>query len=322
MRHRHRRDLGIGRKPLIAAHVGGEQAHRTVLAQIGHQHAQVDARASQPAFKGFATHLRFSRDLRKIEKCRIGSQDQALAVGDDKAIRHALYRLEEQFVRRAFLRACAAWRGRRSGHAQEKQGSVFLAEHRGGHNHGIAAERGVGARLVRLSGGAHPRHQRLYRPGAGFGESIGNETSDHLVGIAAEQLVGARVGFDNLLAEAVDNEERVGNHLEQVAVARFGLPQMPVVALHRLLGVDQPLLQRGHLAQVAPDRHDAVFLFKANGGKQQRHVCALLGCLVQMAPTRGRRGGGAIQERLDLGTAFHRDRLDPGLAQPFGVAFL
>ena len=59
----HAGDLDFGGRAVLAAHHGGEQAHRAALAQIGDQHVEVDAGAAQPFFERLAAHLFGPREL-------------------------------------------------------------------------------------------------------------------------------------------------------------------------------------------------------------------------------------------------------------------
>jgi hypothetical protein len=53
-----------------------------VLAQIGDEHVEVDARAAEPAVQGFAAHLVFAGELGQIKKGGVGAQDASVLAGE------------------------------------------------------------------------------------------------------------------------------------------------------------------------------------------------------------------------------------------------
>ena len=118
----------------------------------------------------------------------------------------------------------------------------------------------AGAHVVRPAGAAHRDQQVLHRRRAAVVEQLGDRPADQPAGRHAEQLGCGRIGFDDLLRRDVDDQHRLGGELEQQAVARLGVAQAGIFALHRLLGVDQPLLQAGDRAQIAADRHHPAVL--------------------------------------------------------------
>ena len=58
-------------------------------------------------------------------------------------------------------------------------------------------------------------------------------------------------------ARRVEDQYSLRGQLKQESIARFGVTQLGVLTLHRLLGVQQTLLQLLDGAQIAPDRDDA-----------------------------------------------------------------
>ena len=72
--------------------------------------------------------------------------------------------------------------------------------------------------------------------------------------------VAAGLASTTLSVAASTIEHRLGRGLEQQPVARLDMAQARIVALHRHLRFDQPLLQRRERAQVAADRHEAIAL--------------------------------------------------------------
>jgi hypothetical protein len=112
-----------------------------------------------------------------------------------------------------------------------------------------------------------------------------------------------------------------------VAVAGFGFAVAPIVALHRLLRLDQSALQRDAVAQVAAEGHDAalagapVVLHHAHRRIQQWQVVAVLPRVVHLAPAAGGVDGGLrlAQQRLDLLPAFDGDGLHPRTAKPLAA---
>ena len=138
-----------------------------------------------------------------------------------------------------------------------KQRGVLLTE-QGRRDQELALAVGqTGARHSRpgRSPARRPAASRTSAAVAGSKPSGKARPTSRLTG-SPEQLGGGRVGLDHLVARGIDDQHRLGGHLEQQAVAGLDMPQPGVVALHRLLRVDQPLLQGRHGAQVAADRHD------------------------------------------------------------------
>ena len=67
-------------------------------------------------------------------------------------------------------------------------------------------------------------------------------------------MAGGRIGLDHLAGGRVHHQHRVRRGAEQQPIAGLELAQSPIIALERLLGVDQALLQRREALQVATDR--------------------------------------------------------------------
>ena len=104
-----------------------------------------------------------------------------------------------------------------------------------------------------------------------------------------------------LRVAASTHQHRFLRHVEEVAVARLGLAEAPVVALHRLLRLHQALLQRAQRTEVARE-HQVPCLAP---GRRQAHGQALRdpfrrrGGEVDLAPAR-HVAGRVLAHLLDL----------------------
>jgi hypothetical protein len=107
---------------------------------------------------------------------------------------------------------------------------------------------------------------------------------------------------------------------KEQAVARLDVTQAPVVALERLLRLDEALLQGGQGAQVAPhEHHGAVGQAHARVGHRQvvtvgRGVIDL--AARRGAPYAGRAPGRLAEEQLDLAARLGRDDVGEPTAHP------
>jgi hypothetical protein len=138
---------------------------------------------------------------------------------------------------------------------------------------------------------------------------LGRErAADQPVGRQPEERAGRGVGVHHLARRGVDHEHRLARALEQQAVAGLDVAQPPVVALERLLRLDEALLQGGHGAQVAPDQdHGAVVQADARVrhgqiGPVERRVVDLAAW--GRAAGAGGAAGGLAQQLLHLAAGF------------------
>ena len=124
---------------------------------------------------------------------------------------------------------------------------------------------------------------------------------------------------------AIDDQYGVGRHLKQQPVARFDVADAGVVALHRLLGVDQPPLQAGDGAQVAAERDDPLRRSgrdrriqdrNVGAGNPERRIGRAGRRVVQVPPARVGAGQGLGQHLLDFRPAFLGNHVGPALAGP------
>ena len=98
--------------------------------------------------------------------------------------------------------------------------------------------------------------------------------ADNARGAFAQELPCRGIRFNDLFGRSVDDHDRLGRHLEQQAIPCFHLAQTPIVAFHRLLRLDQPLLDRGNRAEVAPDGDDPVLVADLHRRIEHRDVSA------------------------------------------------
>ena len=116
-----------------------------MLAQVGEQHAEIHAGATQPLFKHFAAGLVFAGQLAEVEERAVGTQDSTVQIGDSQRVGCAFHHLQQLALagRQAGLghvhRACEA---------QQEVQVVFLPELRGRHHHVLVGiDQADGARL-------------------------------------------------------------------------------------------------------------------------------------------------------------------------------
>lgn len=88
------------------------------------------------------------------------------------------------------------------------------------------------------------------------------------------------------------------------------------MALERMLGVDQTLLQGGDRAHVAAKGDDLSMPARTHGGIEHRKLDAGFGQVHDLPPFRRIDGIGLAQHGLDLGPAFRADRFGPRPAKP------
>jgi hypothetical protein len=88
-----------------------------------------------------------------------------------------------------------------------------------------------------------------------------------------------------------------------------------IVALDRLFGFDQALLQHGHAAQVTADGDDAAFRTHLDCAVHDRQVLRAAG-VVHLPPARSDLPLRIAHHRLDLGTTLGRDDIGPCLPHP------
>ena len=100
----------------------------------------------------------------------------------------------------------------------------------------------------------------------------GNGRPTSLAAASPRSRVGRRVRLDDLLGGRVDDQHRLRGHLEEKAVTRLDVAQPPVIALHGLLGVHEPLLERGDGPQVSPQGDYTPVLTELHRRVEQRYV--------------------------------------------------
>ena len=82
-------------------------------------------------------------------------------------------------------------------------------------------------------------------------ETLAEGSPREALRVIPQQTPRRRIGFDDFLSARIDREHCVADRLQQQSITRLGEPQFRVIALQRLLGLDQSLLQRRHGAQIA-----------------------------------------------------------------------
>jgi hypothetical protein len=205
--------------------------------------------------------------------------------------------------------------------ANEEKGSALLAKQRRRDDELAPAVGQPGTHVLGPAGGAHAGEQRLQLGGAVGIEAVGEDAADDASRGLAEQRAGRRVGLDDLAAHRVDDEHGLGTHLEQQAVARLEVAQPRVVPLHRLLRLDQPLLQSRRGAEVAAAGDDRPVRAEPHGAVEDRNVGAPGGGMIDLPPARRMGGRRLLDQGLDLAAGLAGHGVDPWQAEPFAVPF-
>ena len=123
-----------------------------------------------------------------------------------------------------------------------------------------------------------------------------------------EQRKRRRVGIDDRVAGGVNDHDRFRRDLEQQPITGFGMPQPDIVALHRLLGIDQPLLHRRQRAQIAADHDEAILASDIDGRIEHRDILAAGRRMIDLAPARRFPRGRVVQQLPDLRRGSRRSR--------------
>ena len=129
------------------------------------------------------------------------------------------------------------------------------------------------------------------------------------VGAHSGELVGCRVRLADAVAVRLDDQHCLARAVEQHAIARFKLAHAHIVALQRLLHLQQALLGAGCVAQIAAQREVPPFA-EVDERVAHRHI-ALAGRVVDLPPASGfalaRRG----EHFHHLRTTFDGYRFEP-----------
>jgi len=99
------------------------------------------------------------------------------------------------------------------------------------------------------------------------------------------------------------------------------MAQAPVVAFHRLLGIDQPLLQLRARTKIASERDHLPAAADLHGRVQHRHIVAAFRRMIDLAPAAIRLRRRVAQQGFDLAATFERDGFRLWLADPLPAAF-
>ena len=208
--------------------------------------------------------------------------------------------------------------------SQDEQRSLLLPEHGSGQSE-LAAFGQAHAQTVDLSRAAQRGDEPLRRVVAAVDETERKHRSHEFAGNLGKQRVGRRVGFEDLLAGAVDDQHPFGRTLEQMAVARLGIAKAPVLVQRFLLRIDEALLHGGHGPQIASvdDRmtgNALALVVDLERAVRQRQIVADIRWVIDLTPAWVQGHFGVAQQGFDLGPAFFGDGLDPELPDPAVVA--
>jgi hypothetical protein len=151
-------------------------------------------------------------------------------------------------------------------------------------------------------------------------ETLGEGPADDARRCLAQELTGGRISLDHALSRRVDDEDGLRDHAEQQPVARLDLTETPVVALQRLLGVDELLLERSHPLEIASDRDDgAVVALESECPILDRNLSAARTAMRDLTPARDRLAPGLVEQGFEIGARVERDGRQPRLTDPVGV---
>lgn len=131
-----------------------------------------------------------------------------------------------------------------------------------------------------------------------------------------KQRRGSLVGFNDGQCLAVHDDHRVGRHLKQQLVARFGLARLPVATFNLLLRLDIPLLDRRDGAQIATDGEHWAVLAQPDRGVRHRDAVVGAERVIDLATPGDAGGRDLVEQILDLRPRLAADRVDPGPTDP------
>ncbi len=136
----------------------------------------------------------------------------------------------------------------------------------------------------------------------------------------AGELARRRVGLENATVRGIDHQHGFGRDLEQQPITCFRVAKARILALHRLLGIDELLLKRGDAAKISPDSDHAARVSNLDSRIAHRHGDAALRRMVHLTPPRHATAARRFLEQfLDLGAAIAGNRIDPALADPGAI---
>ena len=110
------------------------------------------------------------------------------------------------------------------------------------------------------------------------------------------------------------NQNRIRNIVKQEAIARFRLPQVQIIPLHRLLGFQQPLLQHGDGAQITPDCQHKSVIFRFDHFIADGYFTVFVR-MIDLAPFQTHFAI-AAEHLFDFGNTVFTDRIRPFLPNP------
>ena len=233
--------------PVVAPQRGREQAHRAVLAQVARA-ARSGRRQARPSQRSSDS----PRACSSLANCAMFDEG---AVGREDAGR-----------RRRSRRGRRARLGRGRSRPRSRRGAPRPASHRANgartnsrcdasswrnseaRHHGLTRCRAASRRRAVHRCGLTPARWRaaLARSLGGGGVEVhGKGLADQPLGVLPSSVRGRRIGFQRRASLAASTTSTASRgELEQQPVAGLGVAQPPVVALDRLLRIDQALLQR------------------------------------------------------------------------------
>ncbi|MCX7351022.1 MAG: hypothetical protein NTZ54_16405 [Alphaproteobacteria bacterium] len=174
----------------------------------------------------------------------------------------------------------------------------------------------VAPRTACWAGGAQRRHQILDAGNVRAVEHGGELRAIEPLQRLVHEIGGRGIGLDDAAGARIDHHDRLGRHLHQQAVARFGVAEPGIFLLDRLFGSEQLLLHGGNLAEIAADGQELAAIARLHHAVAHGKIRTAGLLVVDLAPAWRQAHGGLLQHLLDLRPAFNGGDLRPGLARP------
>mmetsp|Transcript_53737 Transcript_53737/g.126599 ORF Transcript_53737/g.126599 Transcript_53737/m.126599 type:complete len:376 (-) Transcript_53737:1819-2946(-) len=292
-----------------------------MLAQVVDQHVQVHRGAAQPPVQRLALDRFAGSQLQHVRERLVGAEDAALHVRQHEGIRHRIDHVRQRGALGRAARRPVKHLGPGGRQPHQQRAAAVLLEQAGRQLElGVVVQ--THQRVLAAAGIASLRQARIRLGLALHRQQLGEAAADDAFAAVAQQPSGRGVVLEHDERRRVEHEHGLIDGLKQQAVTRLGMTQAKVIALHRLLGIDQALLHRGDIAQVAAERDHPALDAQGHQAVADRQIDAPGQCVGDLARLRfaGLLPAGASrccgEHRIDLAAALDRHRLDPSPADP------
>ena len=232
-------------------------------------------------------------------------------IGDHHAVARAVHQQRQRLVH---LRGLAL-RRHAGAHAQQQPQAAAGTEGRGRYRRRRQRLGQPHRDFGRLAVGHGVLQQLAQRAGRRTVDQFGRRPASQRQP-GTEQVRSCMVGLDDAQRMRVQRQHRVGRHLEQQPVARFGLARPPVATLQLLLRIEKALLDGGDGAQVAAHRQQRAVAAQAQCRERHRHAVVGGQRDVHLAPPCHAGAAQVGQHQLDLAPRVAGHHVGPRPADP------